>query len=302
MIAKWVEALLGAGLLLGGVAQAALSVCTAITPAAPSVMLGSPSPLLTATCNNSPYPTGYKWKVDGVLLATCTGSTCTVPATSLPTAATYTVAVTNNNVDGTGTVAATITITVTPVPADCLLTYGPVVDLVDPAVSASGKKVTLTANCNPGADRSTAASYAWTAGGNPVAVAANGAAAQAGEIINSPPGTAGPNTGPTITIAPPLDGTQFQVSNNTTVNSPRNSGAFYSGAPSCTLESVSPTVSGAAVTINSGASAVLLPTCDAATSVDWYVDIPGAAGINIPAPAGASFSGSDRRILCCREQ
>lgn len=73
-----------------------LSACTAITPAAPAVTLGAASPLLTATCNNS--PTSYAWKVGTTTLTSCTGSTCTVPAASLPAAGSYSVTVKANKI------------------------------------------------------------------------------------------------------------------------------------------------------------------------------------------------------------
>ncbi|MHB8165168.1 MAG: Lcl domain-containing protein [Sulfuricella sp.] len=89
-----------------------LSACTAITPSAPSVTQGNSSPILTATCSYS--PTAYIWKLNGTTIAGCTGSTCTIPAASLPTATTYSVTVTANNTNGTGTQTATATITVVP--------------------------------------------------------------------------------------------------------------------------------------------------------------------------------------------
>ena len=60
-----------------------LSACTSISPLASSVMPGNPSPLLTATCNNS--PSAYVWSVDGNIDAGATASTYTVPSSLLAT-------------------------------------------------------------------------------------------------------------------------------------------------------------------------------------------------------------------------
>ncbi len=97
-----------------------LSACTSISPSSQSVTLGSGSSSLSATCNNS--PTSYVWTLNGNPLS-CTGSTCSVPAASLPSATTYNVAVTANNAGGSGTTAASATITVTgsPPPAGCTI-------------------------------------------------------------------------------------------------------------------------------------------------------------------------------------
>ncbi|MBZ0092148.1 MAG: DUF1566 domain-containing protein [Sulfuricellaceae bacterium] len=85
--------------------------CTAISPSASSVTLGSSSPQLTATCSNS--PTSYVWSLNGTVFAGCTGSTCTIPAANLLAAAAYPVTVTANNASGAGIQSAAATITVT---------------------------------------------------------------------------------------------------------------------------------------------------------------------------------------------
>jgi hypothetical protein len=98
------------GGIIAVTAVPAVPVCSAISPPAPTVTLGSASPLLTATCSNS--PTSYVWKVGATTLG-CTGATCTVLAANLPTATSYTVTVKANNASGAGTQAASATITVT---------------------------------------------------------------------------------------------------------------------------------------------------------------------------------------------
>lgn len=108
-----------------------LSACTAISPATASVMVGSASPLLTATgCSNS--PTSYVWKV-GTTTLSCTGVTCSVPAANLPAAGSpHSVTVTANNANGSGNVAATAAITVTPAAAAA----APTVDTVTPGLGS----------------------------------------------------------------------------------------------------------------------------------------------------------------------
>ena len=86
------------------------SVCNTITPPNPSVTLGSASPLLTASCSNS--PTAHVWKINNATIGSCTTATCVVPSASLAASGTYSVTVTADNAGGSGTQAASITITV----------------------------------------------------------------------------------------------------------------------------------------------------------------------------------------------
>ena len=162
-----------------------LSACTAISPAAPSVTLGSASPLLTATCTNS--PTSYVWKLNGSTLGGCTGATCTVPAANLPTATTYGVTVTANNAGGTGTTAASATITVSTTPAPTVVTNA--------ATNITTSGGTMNGSANPNGT-STNGYFQWgtsTAYGNTTASTAlgsgNSSTPFAINLINAPANT-----------------------------------------------------------------------------------------------------------------
>ena len=160
----------------------------------------------------------------------------------------------------------------------CAPTFGPV-------DTANNKLVTLTANCNPGVgDNIATEGHKWEA-------AAPGPNSPFIQILLADVAS-GSATANVLTVNLPAEGTKYRVT-ATSVGGGTGSASpavsVYSGAPSCMLKSVYPTVSDTATTITSGASAVLMPVCVAATSVDWYTDKP-AINTLIPAPPGGMVS------------
>ena len=157
----------------------------------------------------------------------------------------------------------------------CAPTFGPV-------DTANNKLVTLTANCNPGVgDNIATEGHIWEA-------AAPGPNSPFVQILLVASGSATANA---LTVNLPAEGTKYRVTATSVTGgagSASSAVSVYSGAPSCMLKSVYPTI-GTATTIASGESAVLMPVCVAATSVDWYADKP-ATNTLIPAPPGGMVS------------